>query len=118
MLRYDGAMSLAVEPTEKIPLVTGDDGVVHVLGTRVTLDTVAEAFEEGATAEEIGQQYPSLPLADIYSVFGYILRHHAEVANYLAKRAEQKSKVQTENERQFSPEGVRARLLARRTAGK
>lgn len=39
------------------------DGVVRVAGTRVTLDTVVAAFEEGATAEEIAQQYPSLAFA-------------------------------------------------------
>lgn len=31
------------------------DGVVRVGGTRVTLDTIVFAFEEGATAEEITQ---------------------------------------------------------------
>jgi uncharacterized protein (DUF433 family) len=108
-------MSLAVEPTEKIPLVTGDDGVIRVAGTRVTLDTVAEAFDEGATAEEIAQQYPSLELADIYSVLGYLLRHRTEVSDYLVERAAQNSRAQKQNESRFSPEGVRARLLARRT---
>jgi uncharacterized protein (DUF433 family) len=29
------------------------------------------AFQDGATAEEMAQQYPSVPLADIYSVIGY-----------------------------------------------
>jgi uncharacterized protein (DUF433 family) len=40
------------------------DGVVRVGGTHMTLDTVVAVFEEGATAEEIVKQYPSLRLAD------------------------------------------------------
>jgi hypothetical protein len=47
--------------TETIPLETGADGVLRNSKTRVTLDTIIAAFSEGATAEEIAQQYPSLP---------------------------------------------------------
>ena len=60
-------MSLIIEQSQPVPLVSGADGVIRVAGTRVTLDTVAHAFERGATAEEIVQQYPALPLADVYS---------------------------------------------------
>ena len=67
-------MSLVIEQSQPVPLVSGADGVIRVAGTRVTLDTVAHAFERGATAEEIAQQYPALPLADVYSVLGYLLR--------------------------------------------
>jgi uncharacterized protein (DUF433 family) len=111
-------MSLAVETAEKIPLATDCDGIIRVAGTRVTLDTIAEAFEEGATAEEIAQQYPSVSLADIYSVIGYVLRHRAEVAGYLAERADQQVAIQQQNETKFSPEGIRDRLMARRKPGK
>jgi uncharacterized protein (DUF433 family) len=107
-------MSLTVETTERIPLVADAEGVIRVAGTRVTLDTVAEAFDEGATPEEIAQQYPSLSLANIYSVVGYILRHRDEVAEYLAQRNKHKEAVQRENERRSSPEGIRDRLMARR----
>jgi uncharacterized protein (DUF433 family) len=61
---------LTVDP---IPLMTDANGVVRIQGTRVTLDTVVTAFLEGATAEEILEQYPSLQLSDIYTVIGYYL---------------------------------------------
>ena len=57
--------------TEEIPLQTGADGVIRVRGTRITLETVVAAFADGATAEEIAQQYPSASLPDIYQVIGY-----------------------------------------------
>jgi uncharacterized protein (DUF433 family) len=83
-------------------------------GTRVTLDTVVAAFDAGATAEEIVQQYPSLTLADVYSVIAYYLRHKMELGAYLAQRERQAAHVREENERRFDPTGVRDRLLARR----
>lgn len=107
-------MSLALEQSQPVPLVEDADGVVHVAGTRVTLDTVVYAFERGATAEEIVQQYPALPLADVYSVLGYLLRHRQAVAAYLAQRAKRRQTVQAENERQLDPTGIRHRLVVRR----
>jgi len=100
---------------EPVPLQATEDGVVRVGGTRVTLDTVVTAFEEGATAEEIVQQYPALRLADAYAVIGYYLHHRSEVEAYLAQRGKDSSRVRQQNEARFDPTGVRARLLARRS---
>ncbi|MBX2998375.1 MAG: DUF433 domain-containing protein [Caldilineaceae bacterium] len=82
-------------------------------GTRVPLDTVVDAFVNGATPEEISYQYPSLLLADIYAVLGYYLSHQSEVETYLAGRRQKAEEIRQQNETQFPPEGIRARLLAR-----
>jgi uncharacterized protein (DUF433 family) len=100
---------------EPVPLQTTEEGVIRVAGTRVTLDTVVAAFEQGATAEEIVQQYPSLHLADAYAVISYYLRHRPEVETYLAERDQISRRVRLGNEGQFDPAGLRARLLARRS---
>jgi uncharacterized protein (DUF433 family) len=100
--------------TEAIPLVTGADGVMRVRGTRVTLDTVVAAFTEGATAEEIAQQYPSASLADIYQVIGYYLRHSTELEAYFAERQRNIRQTRQRNESNWPPDGIRDRLLARR----
>ena len=110
-------MSLAIEQPQPVPLDADGDGVIRVRGTRITLDTVVEAFRRGATAEEITQQYPTLSLADVYSVLGYFLRHEAEVSDYLADRVAVRENVRRDNERRFDPQGVRDRLVARRPAG-
>lgn len=104
----------AANVLERVPIHTDADGVVRVAGTRVTLDTIIGAFETGATAEEIAQQYPSVPLVDIYSVITYYLRHKAEVDVYLSKRKAQADRVREEVERRFPSAGLRERLLARR----
>ena len=100
--------------TEHVPIRTDSDGVVRVGDTRVTLDSLVAAFDAGATAEEIVQQYPSVALADVYSVIAYYLRHPAPVRAYLVERERQAAQVRGENERRFDPSGVRDRLLARR----
>jgi len=99
--------------TETIPIETGADGVIRVSQTRVTLDTLITAFTEGATAEEIAQQYPSVPLADIYYVIGYYLRRPAEVETYLSQRRQQAASVRQQNESRLNPVGIRERLIAR-----
>jgi uncharacterized protein (DUF433 family) len=110
-------MSLAID-TEPVPLAANQDGVVRVGATRVTLDTVVAAFEEGATAEEIVQQYPALKLPDVYLVIGYYLRHRAEVEAYLQQRQELADRIYEENKKRLDPDGLRDRLLARRAERK
>jgi uncharacterized protein (DUF433 family) len=100
--------------TEPIPLVFGPDGVMRVRGTRVTLETVLAAFAEGATAEEIAQQYPSISLADVYQVVGYGLRHASELEAYLARRRQDSRETRSSNESRWPPDGIRDRLIARR----
>jgi uncharacterized protein (DUF433 family) len=104
----------ATNVIERVPIHTDADGVVRVASTRVTLDTIVDAFETGATAEEIAQQYPTVPLVDVYSVITYYLRHKPEVETYLRKREDEAGRVREEVERRFPSEGLRERLLARR----
>lgn len=103
-------LAIALEPA---PIETDSHGVVRVAKTRVTLDTVVTAFLEGCTPEEIGEQYPSLQLPDIYLVIGYYLRHRDEIHIYLAERQRQADVIQQEAEQRFNPIGIRDRLLAR-----
>jgi len=100
------------------PLEPDVDGVIRIGGTRVTLDTVVAAFQEGATAEEIVYRYPSLELVDVYAVLAYYLQHRSEVETYLCQRKEQRDEVRSENEARFDPRGIRDRLISRRARSK
>jgi len=82
--------------------------------TRVTLDTVIAAFADGATAEEIVQQYDAVSLADVYAVIGYYLENQSAIDSYLAARHIQREELRQEVETRYSPQGIRQRLLARR----
>ncbi len=90
---------------------------MRVADTRVTLDTVVAAFREGMTPEGIVEQYPSLRLAEVYSVIGYVLRNPQQIETYLAERCRLADAVRRENEARFNPAGVHDRLLARRRPG-
>jgi uncharacterized protein (DUF433 family) len=105
------SLTISTEPT---PLETDADGVVRVGGTRVSLDSVIYAFNEGSTPEEIVQQYTTLDLADVYAVISYYLQHRGEVNEYLAARRAQRDEIRREVESRFDPHGIRDRLLARR----
>jgi uncharacterized protein (DUF433 family) len=99
--------------TEAPPLNADADGALRVGGTRVLLEIVIRAFQDGATAETIVQRYPSLALSDVYSTIGYYLRHATEVNAYLADREQQAVTVQTRvTAAQPQMQVIRDRLLA------
>lgn len=98
---------------EPVPLAPDADRVIRVAGTRVPLETVVDAFQSGATPEEIAQDFPVLRLDDIYAVVTYYLRHRAEVEVYLRERRDLAEKVRREVEALSPQAGLRDRLLAR-----
>ena len=107
-------MTLTIIPeTAPLPLEMNTDGVVLVVKTRVTLDTVINTFIQGTTAEEIVYRYPSLKLADVYSVIAFYLNYQQEVETYLHQRQQQAQIIRKINEAKFDPQGLRDRLLAR-----
>ena len=107
-------MTLTIIPeTAPLPLEMNTDGVVLVVKTRVTLDTVINTFIQGTTAEEIVYRYPSLKLADVYAVIAFYLNYQQEVETYLHQRQQQAQIIRKMNEAKFDPQGLRDRLLAR-----
>jgi len=106
-------MSLVIE-APPVPLRTDEHGVMRVGKTRVPLDTVVYAFNQGSSPEEIVMSYPSLELGDVYAVVNYYLHNRADVDAYLAQREAEAARIKDENEKRFPQEGIRARLLARR----
>ncbi|MEZ5356753.1 MAG: DUF433 domain-containing protein [Bryobacteraceae bacterium] len=99
---------------ETVPLVQGADGVMLLRGTRIPLETVFAAFRQGATAEEILQQYPALSLADVYQVIAYCQHHPSQLQAYLDQRQDAGRAARFLNESEWPPDGIRERLLARR----
>ncbi len=100
------------------PLKEDADGVFRVARTTVSLDSVVNAFNMGATAEEIVQRYPSLGIATVYDVIAYVLRHRDAVDEYLTIPLQRAAEVRTEVEARFPPDGIRDRFLARQAANR
>ena len=105
---------MATEMVDAIPLTKDADGVYRVAGSRVTLDLIVGAFNRGATAEEIVQDFPSLQLSDVYQVIGYYLKHGFELAGYFAQRAHDEREMLEAHREAWAPPGLRERLQARR----
>lgn len=106
-------MTLTVD-VQIIPLKADQDGVMRVGETRVTLDTVVRAFDQGHTAEEIVSHYPALRLADVYAVIAYYLNNQAAIQTYLQRQKEETQKIWEQIESNPDYQGFRQRLIARR----
>jgi uncharacterized protein (DUF433 family) len=103
--------------SETPPLHEDAAGSLRVGESRVLLELVIRAFQDGASPETIVQRYSSLALRDVYAVIGYYLRHRGDVDEYLASREHRAEKVRERLEQQHGDLGeIRARLLARRQA--
>lgn len=107
-------MAFHVE-AEAPPIREDTTGALRVGDSRVLLELVIRAFQDGATPETILQRYPTLALRDVYAVVAYYLRHPREIDAYLAQREEKAAQVrQRIDSQQADLREIRARLLARR----
>ncbi|PYV19511.1 MAG: hypothetical protein DMG21_01295 [Acidobacteria bacterium] len=75
-------------PTQTVPLTASEDGTLRMRGSRVTLDSLIHEFKQGATAEEIQADFPSLGLGQVYSVIACYLEHRDAVEDYLRREAQ------------------------------
>jgi uncharacterized protein (DUF433 family) len=66
-----------------VPLRADASGVLRVGNTRVSLRSVVTAYLEGASVEQIAEDFSTLELPDIYAVISYYLRNRDEVERYL-----------------------------------
>ena|SRR3990172_7906827 len=105
-------MSLTIK-TDSPPLYKDQYGAVRVGKSRVLLEMIIRAFQDGASPEICIQRYPAVTLSDAYAVIGYYLRHRQEVDSYLAAREQSAQQLQRciENHQQNMGD-IRARLLA------
>jgi uncharacterized protein (DUF433 family) len=100
----------------KIPLEQDAAGVIHVADTRVTLDSIVFAFREGASAEEIAERFPVLPLSAVYAAITFYLQNQTEVDSYLKRREAEAEQLRTEIESHPEALEFRARLRERMTS--
>ncbi len=111
------ALVLESEVREYMPLTVDESGVVYIGGTRVALEIVVEAYQQGETADEIAAAYSSLKLADVHAVITYYLRHKEAVEQYVEERRRDAAAVRAQIEAELAPRDLRERLLLRRAAG-
>jgi len=90
-------------PSDKSYTRVDEHGVIRVGQTRVMLDSVIAAFQQGQSAETIQQQYPSLTLEEVYGAITYYLGHQDEVDAYLQRQSDVWEQWRTRAAAQGSP---------------
>jgi uncharacterized protein (DUF433 family) len=103
-----------LDPVSPPPEVREAGRTLRLTGTRIPLERVVYAFNNGRSPEQIVSSFPTLALADVYSLIGYYLRHRDAVAAYAAERRAEEERIRAKNEERFPSAGLRERLLARR----
>src|SRR5690349_16385841 len=107
-------MNMLIQPVA-VPLFDDGQGGLRVAGTRVLLERVVHAFEDGATPEGIVLSYDTLRLADVYAVLTWYLANKPTVEEYLRRREEEAEAIRrTIEARQPDRAALRARLMARK----
>jgi uncharacterized protein (DUF433 family) len=71
------------EPTTNAYVRRDEHGALRVADTRVPIDSIVAAFQQGHSPETMQQQYPALTLEQIYGALTYYLAHADEVNDYL-----------------------------------
>ena len=60
------------------------NGGYYVAGTRISLDSVVHAFNQGESPEQIVEDFPLVDsLARVYGTIAFYLDHKAEIDRYL-----------------------------------
>jgi uncharacterized protein (DUF433 family) len=103
---------VSIQLLAEAPPLREADGALRVGRSGVTLETVLWAFQDGATPEDIVDQFPSLALADVYDVIAYYLRHRDEIDAYLRQQEERYRETAEQLRQQFPTSKLEERLRA------
>lgn len=103
-------------PLQAVPLQLDGAGGYRVGKSRVPLDWVIDAYNQGETAEAIAHTLSDLSLAEIHAVLSYYLSHQDFVNNHLTERRREAAETRRTIEA-LCPPLTRTKLLSRRAPG-
>lgn len=92
-------------------------GVLRVGNTRVTLDTVVNAYEAGATALEISLTFDAVTLSEASAAIDFYLHHKQAREPYFTSRAQASSAALSDIAIRQATSLIRNQLLTRKTIG-
>ena len=100
--------------SQTTPLFEDKDGTIRIIGSRIPLDTIVYEFNQGATAEQIQDSFPSLSLRSIYGAIAFYLEHQVVIEAYLRSREQEATELRRMIESRPEIAAFRARLRHRR----
>lgn len=105
---------MTIEPLT-VPLRLDEEGTIRLKDSRLTLDVILEAYQEGASPVTIAGWFDSLTLADVYAILGFYLSNKEQVDEYLHRREQEAEEIRRQIEASQPPRpGFREVLLARK----
>ena len=60
----------------------------RVAGSRISLDSIVQAYWDGESPEAIAREFPPLSNEQVHGAIAYYLRHKDEIDSYLAQQAD------------------------------
>ena len=106
-----------IAQTQAVPLVRWDDGTIRIGKTRVLLEMVVGAYNDGYSAEDIAIHYPTLDLATVYGVIAYYISNRTALDSYIERRDEASEawweQVESQRDNHQFRQQLRERMLKR-----
>jgi uncharacterized protein (DUF433 family) len=101
------------EIRQTTPLILGDDGTIRIKGSRVSLEIIVRQFKQGATAEQLLEDFPSLTLRDIYGAIYYYLDNTEAVEDYMRQQEDSAAEMRAFLASDLDSTELRTRIRAR-----
>ena len=95
------------------PLRADENGMLRVGRTRVTLDSLVAAYNNGCGADDIVRKYPTLDREDVYAIIAYYLWNKEELDRYLEENRRKTMLLRQEIEAKYPSDDFKKRILER-----
>lgn len=92
------ALTSPLEQLELTQYFEWVNGGIRIVGTRIGLEQIVDAYEAGATPEEIASRYRALSLEEIYASITYYLANQSQIKLYMQQ-------LQREDEAEWKQSG-------------
>lgn len=112
-LCYTYIMITEFLPPQILPLTRWQDGSIRIGTTRVLLELLIHAYNEGRSPEEIAISYPTLKLSEVYGAITYYLENQMQINAYIAQREQEAEALWDTIEADPQQKQLRAKLIAR-----
>jgi uncharacterized protein (DUF433 family) len=107
------SVTVSLMNNSKTYIRSDQNGSLRVGKTKVSLDSVVYAFQQGHSPETIHQQFPSLSLEEIYGAITYYLANREEVDQYLKRQEQLWDELRKQSVQIADPIVERLRSMAR-----
>lgn len=96
-----------------------EDDALRIKGTRVGIEPIVAAFQEGEAPEKIAKEFPTVTLAQVYGAIAYYLENKQLIDDDMAESQREFEKIpplsQTSPELSARLEAARRQLGSKRT---